>query len=75
MNQLINANSLPSKGYLRIKQILPNPVPVSPATWWEWVRSGKAPKPYKLGPKITAWKAEDIHQFLDDLSSESESAA
>ena len=73
MNQPVNANPLPSQGYLRIKQILPNLVPVSPATWWEWVRSGKAPKPYKLGPKITAWKASEIYQFLEDLSSNDKS--
>ncbi len=70
-----NSNTPPSpQGYLRIPQVL-KLIPVSKSTWWSWVKEGKAPAPIKLGPKITAWKAEDIHQFLDDLSLESEAAA
>jgi prophage regulatory protein len=79
-----NTHHLPIQGYLRIPQILGKPratppippiIPVSPATWWTWVKEGKAPKPYKLGPKITAWKAEDIYQFLEDLSANDQSVA
>ena len=66
--QISNTNSPPLQGYLRIPQIVPHLVPVSKSTWWAWVKEGKAPKPTKLGPKITAWKASDIYQFLEDLS-------
>ena len=67
-------NHLSSRGYLRIPQVL-HLVPVSKSTWWTWVKDGKAPKPIKLGPKITAWKAEDINQFLDGFSSDTTEVA
>lgn len=74
MHQKIsNTHHLPFQGYLRIPQIVPHLVPVSKSTWWAWVKEGKAPKPHKLGPKITAWKASEIHQFLNDLSENDES--
>ena len=39
-------------------------VPVSPATWWRWVASGIAPKPFKLGPNTTVWDLDQVEQFL-----------
>ena len=39
-------------------------IPVSASTWWAGVRKGYYPKPVKLGPKMTAWRAEDIHEFF-----------
>ncbi|MBD2704692.1 AlpA family phage regulatory protein [Spirosoma sp. BT702] len=46
-------------GFLRLDQVL-QLIPVSKATWWNGCRSGQFPKPYKLGPRITAWKTSDI---------------
>lgn len=54
---------LPETGYVRIKTIL-RVFPVSRSTWWEGVRKKRYPQPVKLGPRITAWKAEDIHALL-----------
>ncbi len=47
---------------LRLKDILAprGPIPVSKSTWWAGVRSGRYPAPVKLGPRITAWRKEDI---------------
>lgn len=56
----------PETGYVRLPSIL-RVVPVSRSTWWHWVRIGKAPAGRKLGPRITAWKAEDILAFVDSL--------
>jgi prophage regulatory protein len=39
-------------------------LPVSPATIWRWVQSGKFPKPIKLGPRVTAWHKADIEHFI-----------
>ena len=39
-------------------------VPVSPATWWRWVASGIAPKPFKLGPNTTVWDLDQVEAFL-----------
>lgn len=52
---------------LRLKQILQK-VPVAPSTWWRWVADGTAPKPVKLGPRTTAWRAEDIERFIESRS-------
>ena len=65
---------MPSKGFLRIGQIVGDKkknvcpiIPVSATTWWEGVRTGRYPKPIKLGPKITVWKAQDISKLIDEL--------
>jgi prophage regulatory protein len=52
---------------LRLSAILApqGPIPVSKSTWWAGVRDGRFPKPIKLGPRITAWRAEDIARLLD----------
>lgn len=33
-------------------------IPVSRSTWWEGVRTGRDPKPVKLGPRVTVWRVE-----------------
>lgn len=55
--------TIPEIGYVRLPQILAV-FPVCAATWWNWVRDGKAPKPVKLGPRITAWRAAEIRALL-----------
>ena len=67
-----NNYKTPSIGYLRIPQIL-ELIPIGRSTWWQWVADGKAPKPIKLGPRTTAWKAADIFQFIEDLEAEGRS--
>lgn len=54
-------------GYLRINQVL-QLIPVGKSTFWNWVKTGKAPPPVKLSERVTAWKAEDIHNFIAELS-------
>lgn len=55
--------TLPKIGFVRLSMIL-KVFPVSKSTWWAGVKDGKYPKPVKLSPKITAWKAEDIHNLI-----------
>ncbi|NCT57417.1 MAG: AlpA family phage regulatory protein [Legionella sp.] len=64
---------LPSTGFLRLPQIIgdkktvpPTPAiyPVSKSQLWKLVKEGKFPDPVKLGPRITAWRVEDIRQFI-----------
>jgi predicted DNA-binding transcriptional regulator AlpA len=54
-------------GLMRLSQILApgGPIPVSKSTWWAGVRSGRFPKPVKLGPRITAWRTEDILALVE----------
>ncbi len=56
----------PASGFVRLASILApkGPIPVSKSTWWEGVKSGRFPKPLKLGPRITVWRAEDIHELI-----------
>ena len=76
-------NRLPEIGYVRLHQIVGNPladpavppiVPVSKSTWWAGVKSGRFPTPVKLGPRITAWRVEDIHALIDSFSREIEAS-
>ena len=60
-----------SFGYMRLSQIL-KLIPVSKATWWNGCKTGQCPKPYKLGPRITAWKTSDIYQCLQQFQSSRE---
>lgn len=55
-------------GFLRLEQVL-QLIPVSKATWWNGCRTGQFPKPYKLAPRITAWKASEIQQCMDHFES------
>ena len=55
-------------GFLRLSQILAI-IPVSKSTWWAGVKSGRYPKPVKLGERITAWRAEDIHALIEGMQS------
>jgi predicted DNA-binding transcriptional regulator AlpA len=40
------------------------PITVSKSTWWAGVKAGRYPKPVKLGPRITAWRVEDIRALI-----------
>ena len=73
------ANALPATGYVRLWQIVGDPkadppipavYPVSPSTWWAGVRSGRYPKPVKLGPNTTAWRVEDIRSLIEAARAE-----
>lgn len=53
--------------FLRLRSILgpDGPIPVSKSTWWAGVKDGRFPKPVKLGPRITVWRAEDIQRLVE----------
>ncbi len=61
-------------GYLRIWQIVGDRkrgieplLPVGRSTFLAGVKSGKYPKPVKLGKRTTAWKKADILALLDSV--------
>ena len=58
--------TIPQTGFLRLPQVLAL-VPIGKSTWWEGCRTGRFPKPVKLGPRTTAWKAEDIAVLVERL--------
>lgn len=55
---------LPANGYVRQAQLIPAIFPFSSATLWRKVKAGTFPRPVKLGPRITAWRVEDIREAL-----------
>jgi len=59
---------LPETGFIRLPTIL-KVIPVGKTTWWAGVKSGRFPKPVKLGSRITAWKVEDIRNLIADAAS------
>lgn len=65
-------NNINPLGFLRASQILGNRkkgipalIPVSRSSWYAGVRDGKYPKPQKLGPRTSVWRASDILAILD----------
>ena len=75
----MHPHSLPETGYLRQPQIigrkptandpgLPALVPISATTLWAWVAGGKFPRPVKLGPRVTAWRVEDVRAYLERVA-------
>lgn len=63
------SHSLPETGFLRLPEVLAL-IPVGATTWWEGVKSGRFPKSVKLGPNITAWRAEDIKDCIDSFAAQ-----
>ena len=61
--------TIPPCGFLRLPQV-PAPLPISKSAWWEGCRTGRYPKPTKLGPRTTVWRAEDIRAFIERVSRE-----
>lgn len=58
---------IPSTGFLRLPQVLAL-VPIGKSSWWEGCKEGRFPKPVKLGPRTTVWRAEDIRAFIESHS-------
>jgi predicted DNA-binding transcriptional regulator AlpA len=69
-------SALPSTGFLRLKNIIgdkkaeppvPALIPISKSVWWDGVRTGRFPKPVKIG-RSTCWKVEDIRALIENVS-------
>jgi prophage regulatory protein len=66
--------TLPETGFLRIWHIVGNKktntpalIPISRTTFLNGVKSGKYPKPVKLGVRTTAWRVEDIRKLIVEM--------
>lgn len=55
-------------GFVRLPQVL-QLIPISKSAWWDGCKSGRFPKPVKLGPRTTAWRAEDIAELIEQIGS------
>jgi len=57
----------PADALLRLSQVL-SLIPVSRSNWWLGVKEGRYPSPIKLSPRVTVWKASEIHAFIEGVS-------
>ncbi len=58
---------LPETGFVRLPVVL-RVFPVSRSAWWDGVKTGRFPRAYKLGPRTTAWRAEDIRALIEQAT-------
>jgi len=54
---------LPDTGFLRQSQVLAF-VPISKSTLWRRVQLKEFPAPVKLSAHVTAWRVEDVRQWI-----------
>ena len=64
-------DQLPQTGLVRLPAILGDAAlgiaplyPVSRTTWHEGVKSGRFPKPIRIGARAVAWRVEDIRALI-----------
>jgi len=57
---------LPEDGLMRVKDVMQY-IRVGRTTWHEWVKSGFAPQPVKIGCN-TFWRCRDLRRFIDEVS-------
>jgi predicted DNA-binding transcriptional regulator AlpA len=69
------ANRLPDEGWVRISQFVGagKSIPVSRATWYAGVSSGRFPKGEKpFGGNVTVWDVRKIRALIDISSASQE---
>lgn len=57
-------SELPETGFVRQSQLIPRPIPFSAATLWRSVKAGTFPAPVKLSDRVTAWRVEDVREWI-----------
>ena len=54
---------------LRLPQVL-ELIPISRSAWFAGCKSGRYPKPIKLGSRTSVWKTRDIQDLLSRISNQ-----
>ncbi|BAK75347.1 phage transcriptional regulator, AlpA [Pseudogulbenkiania sp. NH8B] len=62
---LATYGALPITGFVRLSDLRPI-IPFSDSTLWRRVKNQTFPAPLRLSERVTAWRAEDIRQWLDE---------
>ncbi len=55
---------MPETGLVRLPTIVAF-LKIAKSSWWLGVKQGRFPQPVKLGPRTTAWRAEDVRRLRD----------
>jgi prophage regulatory protein len=58
-------SALPETGFVRLPEILAR-FPIGRSTWWAGIKAGRYPRPVKLGPRISAWRVEDVLSLIEN---------
>lgn len=69
MSAAINQAERPAYGFIRQSDLVPAMVPFSAATLWRKVKLGEFPAPVKLSARVTAWRLEDVHAWMQSRTS------
>jgi len=67
-------NRIRGTGPRRPRRGIPPLIPVKKSCWWDGVKSGRFPKPMKLGPRTTVWGAADIAKLSQKIRAGREEA-
>lgn len=67
-----NHTPIPSCGILPTMHQIMELIPISRSAWWEGCRTGRYPKPVKLGPRTTVWRVEDIRAFIENAGKDND---
>lgn len=59
-----------AESFLRLEEVLRR-IPVSRATWYAGVKSGRYPAQVKLGLRAAAWRCSDIDKLAASFTRES----
>lgn len=57
-------DGLPAVGFVRQSRLIPTIIPFSSATLWRKVKAGTFPAPVKLSQRVTAWRVEQIREWM-----------
>lgn len=69
----MHIEKLPANGYLRASQLIGSKkttpptagiIPICHSTLWRFVREGTFPAPVKLGVRVTAWRVQDVREWM-----------
>jgi predicted DNA-binding transcriptional regulator AlpA len=58
--------SLPDVGYVRLPQVLAV-IPISKASWWRGIKSGRFPAGHLISPRVRAWSVEEIRSLIAEI--------
>lgn len=67
MSTKTSSPSIPSSGFLRLKQVLQF-IPVGKTAWYNGVKEGRFPKPIQLSARTVVYRAQDIADLIDRIS-------
>lgn len=45
-------------------------IPISPSNWYSKIAAGNAPKPVKIGTRVSAWRGSDLISYINALDTE-----